>query len=62
MKEKTWVDSEWEELSGDDLDGGILGQSLRQEQWEEVKNLVGRSEAVRMAECLEEKLGSELNR
>ena len=31
-------------------------------QWEEVRNLMGRSESVRMAECLGEELGSELNR
>ena len=58
MKEKRWVESEWEELSGDDLDGGDLGQSLRQEQWEEVRNFMGRSEAVRMAKCLERNLGA----
>ena len=62
MKEKSWVESEWEELSGDDLDGGDLGQRLRQEQWKEVRNLMGRSEAVRMAECFGEELGSELNK
>ena len=39
-----------------------LGRSLRQEQWDEMKNLMGRSEAVRMAQCLGEELGSELNR
>ena len=52
-KEKNWA--EREELSGDDLDGGDLVQSLRQEQWEEVRNLMGR-EAVRMAERLGEEL------
>ena len=62
MKEKSSVESEWEELSGDDLDGGDLGQRLRQEQWEEVRNLMGRSEAVRVAEGFGEELGSELNR
>ena len=62
MLEKSWIESEWEELSGDDLVGGDLGQRLKQEQWEEVRNLMGRSEAVRMAECLGEELGSELNR
>ena len=44
------------------LDGGDSGRSLRQEQWEEMRNFVGKSEAVRMAECLGEELGSELNR
>ena len=47
MKEKSLAESEWEELSGDDLDGGDSGQSLRQGQW----NLMGRSEGMRMAEC-----------
>ena len=28
MKEKNWADSEWEELSGDDLDGRDLGQEF----------------------------------
>ena len=54
-------DNEWEELSGDDLDGGDLGQKMRQEQWEEVRNMMGRSEVVRIAEHLGEELGSELN-
>ena len=43
MKEKSWVENEWEELSGDDLDGRDSGQSLRQEQSEEMRNLMGRS-------------------
>ena len=55
-------DNEWEELSGDDLDGGDLGQKMRQEQLEEVRNMMGRSEAVRIAEHPGEELGSELNR
>ena len=45
-------DNEWEELSGYDLDGGDLGQKMRQEQWEEVRNMMSRSEAVRIAEHL----------
>ena len=35
----------WRTLKG----GRDLGQKLRQEQWEEVRNMMGRSEAVRMA-------------
>ena len=62
MKDKSWVESEREELSGDDLDGGQLVRSLRQERREEMRTLMGKSEAVRMAECLGEELGSELNR
>ena len=38
-----------------------MRRRLRQEQWE-VRNLMGRSEAVRMAQCLGEELGSELNK
>ena len=42
--------------------GETWGRSLRQGQWEDVKNLMGRIEALRMAERQGEEHGSGLNR
>ena len=33
VREAEWMNEEWRELSGDDLDMGEKGVGLRQEQW-----------------------------
>ena len=48
------------EWSGDDLNAGDLGQRLRYEQWEEVRDRKLRNASVRMAERLGEEMASEL--
>ena len=56
VREAEWMNEEWRELSGDDLDMEESGVGLRQEQWEEIRNSKMRSEAI----CKAEKMGEEM--
>ena len=44
--EAKWMNEEWGELSGDDLDMGEKGLRLRGEQWEEVRSGKMRNESI----------------
>ena len=45
-RETEWMNEEWGELSGDDLDMGEKGVGLRREQWEEVRSGKMRNEST----------------
>ena len=60
VREAGWMNEEWGELSGDDLDMGENGMELRREQWEEIRNSKMRSEAICKAEKLGEEMESEI--
>ena len=55
-REAEWMNEEWGELSGDDLDMGEKGLGLRREQWEEVRSGKMRNESI----CKAEKIGEEM--
>ena len=62
VREAEWMNEEWRELSGDDLDMGENGVGLRQEQWEEVRNNKMRSESVYKAEKVGEGMENEIKK
>ena len=61
-REAKWMNEEWEELSGDDLDMGEKGLRLRREQWEEVRSGKMRNESIYKAEKVGEEMGNEIKK
>ena len=61
-REAEWMNEEWGELSGDDLDMGEKGLGLRREQWEEVRSGKMRNESICKAEKIGEEIGNEIKK
>ena len=60
VREAEWMNEEWREWSGDDLDVGENGVGLRREQWEEVRNSKMRSESIYKVEKVGEEMENEI--
>ena len=61
-REAKWMNEEWGELSGDDLDMGEKGLRLRREQWEEVRSGKMRNQSIYKAEKVGEEMGNEIKK
>ena len=61
-REAEWMNVEWRELSGDDLDMWENGMGLRQEQWKEIRNSRMRRESIYKAEKVGQEMGNEIKK